>query len=107
MIVCIIEFGVRPGMDPVRTRLLTELFAELETFDGFQGKETFEDCDKPGRKITISYWTDAEALGRWMKDRAHLRAIGIGKQEVFTHYQIRIATVDKETNWRRPDAPAA
>lgn len=102
MLLCVIEFGVKPGMDEVRTKLLTELFAELSTFDGFLGKETYDDCDKPGRRITISYWSDKDALARWMRNRAHLRSIGIGKREVFTHYQIRIAEVQRENNWEAP-----
>lgn len=102
MILCFIEFGVKPGMDDVRIKLLTELFQELSTFDGFHGKETYEDCDKPGRRITVSYWSDRDALARWMRNRAHLRSIGLGKREVFTHYQIRIAEIERETNWQAP-----
>jgi heme-degrading monooxygenase HmoA len=102
MIMCVIEFGVKPGMDEVRVKLLQELFVELSTFDGFHGKETYDDCDKPGRKITISYWSDEEALARWMRNRPHVRSIGIGKREVFTHYQIRIAELLREKNWTAP-----
>jgi heme-degrading monooxygenase HmoA len=107
MILCVIEFGVKPGMDEVRTKLLAELFVELSTFDGFLGKETYDDCDKPGRRITISYWTDEEALARWMRNRPHVRSIGIGKREVFTHYHIRIAEVQRENSWKAPDRPAS
>jgi heme-degrading monooxygenase HmoA len=107
MILCFIEFGVKPGMDDLRNKLLTELFQELSTFEGFQGKETYEDCDKPGRKITVSFWSDREALARWMRNRPHLRSIGIGKREVFTYYQIRIAEVERETNWQAPESTPA
>ena len=102
MIACIIEFAVNAGRDEDRKRLLAELFVELEGVSGFLSKETFEDVERPGRRITISYWTDAEALRGWMRNAAHVRAIGLGKREIFSHYNIRIATIERETDWIAP-----
>ncbi len=82
MIACIIEFGVKAGRDADRKRLLAELFVELERLPGFLSKETFGDVDRPGRRITISYWQDADALSVWMRNPAHIRAITLGKREV-------------------------
>ncbi len=101
MIVCIIEFAVEEGRDADRARLLAELFVELESVSGFLSKETFEDVAQPGRRITLSYWTDAAALRGWMANAAHRRAIGLGKREIFSHYNIRIATIERETDWAR------
>jgi len=103
MIACIIEFGVKPGRDEERKRLLAEPFVELERLPGFRSKETFDDVDRPGRRVTISYWSDAEALRDWMRNPAHLRAIGLGKREIFSHYSIRIAPIERETNWVAAD----
>jgi heme-degrading monooxygenase HmoA len=89
VIACIIEFGVKEGRDDDRKRLLAELFVELDKLPGFLSKETFDDVDRPGRRITISYWTDADALRGWMLNAAHIRAIGLGKREVFSHYNIK------------------
>ena len=102
MIICVIEFGVKPGMDDVRKKLLAEMFVELETFEGFLGKETFEDCEKRGRLITISRWSDSEALARWMRNRAHMRSISIGRREVFTYYDIQIMELQREKRWEAP-----
>ena len=102
MIACIIEFAVKPGRDEDRRRLLAELFVELEGLSGFLSKETFEDVERPGRRITISYWTDADALRGWMRNAAHVRAIGLGKREIFSHYNIKIATIERETDWIAP-----
>jgi heme-degrading monooxygenase HmoA len=82
--------------------LLAELFVELENLPGFLSKETFEDVDRPGRRITISYWTDPDALRGWMRNAAHIRAIGLGKREIFSHYNIKIATIYLETDWTSP-----
>lgn len=102
MIACIIEFGVKEGRDEDRKRLLAELFVELEKIPGFLSKETFEDIDRPGRRITISYWTEPDSLRGWMRNGAHMRAIAQGKREIFSHYNIKIATIDRETDWTAP-----
>jgi heme-degrading monooxygenase HmoA len=99
MLACIIEFGVKPGRDDDRKRLLAELFLELNHLPGFLSKETFQDVERPERRITISYWTDADALRGWMRNAAHIHAIGLGKREIFSHYNIKIATIDRETDW--------
>ena len=96
MIACIIEFGVKEGRDDDRKRLLTELFIEIKTIPGFLSKETFDDVDRPGRRITISCWADADALRTWMRNAAHVRAIGPGKRKIFSHYNIKIATIERE-----------
>jgi len=102
VIACIIEFAVKEGRDDDRKRLLTELFVELGKLPGFLSKGTFDDVDHPGRRITISYWSDAAALHGWMRNTAHIRAIGLGKREILSHYNIKIATIDRETNWTAP-----
>ena len=107
MIACIIEFGVKEGRDEDRKRLLAELFVELDKLPGFLSKETFDDVDRPGRRITISYWIDADALRSWMRNAAHIRAIGLGKREIFDHYNIKIATIERETDWTAPAEVAA
>ena len=70
MIACIIEFGVKEGRDE------SQAPAELDKLPGFLSKETFDDVDRPGWRITISYWADANALRGWMVNTAHIRAIG-------------------------------
>jgi heme-degrading monooxygenase HmoA len=102
VIACIIEFGVKDGRDDDRKRLLTELFVELNNVPGFLSKETFDDVDRPGRRITISYWVDANALRGWMRNAAHVRAIDLGKREIFSHYNIKIASIERETDWTAP-----
>ena len=101
-----IEFGVKEGRDEDRKRQLAELFVELDKLPGFLLKETFDDVDRPGRRIAISYWTDADALRGWMLNAAHIRAIGLCKREFFSHYNIKTATIERETDWTlQPASP--
>jgi heme-degrading monooxygenase HmoA len=107
VIACIIEFGVKEGRDDDAKRLLTELLVEIETVPGFLSKERFVDVDRPERRFTISYWEDADALRGWMGNAAHVRAIGVGKREIFSHYHIKIAAIGRETNWTASAPPTA
>lgn len=99
MIACIIDFGVRSGMEARHKELLDPLLTGVEEIDGFISKETFDSRNREDGIITISYWRDRAAMAAWMKDRDHIRAMTAGKAEVFTHYTIRIAEVEREYSW--------
>lgn len=99
MIACIIEFGVRPGMEARHQELLLPLLDGVQEVDGFISKETFDSRNTPGKIITVSYWRDGEAMAAWMKDRDHITAMVAGKKEVFTHYWIQISEVQREYSW--------
>jgi heme-degrading monooxygenase HmoA len=104
MIICSIEFSVRPGAEALRDALVAELMKAVVLIDGFISKETLVSRDRPGQFVTVSCWKDEDALRRWMRDPAHLRTIGVGKQSVFTRYRIQLATVYKDIEWTAPDA---
>jgi heme-degrading monooxygenase HmoA len=106
MIMCVIEFGTIPGMEERNRALVTEMLKESAKIDGFISKETFLGRDQPSKVITISYWKDEASLDRWMKDPEHRRVIPIGRNELFTHYSIRVAEVKREKSWRKPGASA-
>jgi len=99
MIACIIEFGVKPGMEARHQELLLPLLDSVQEVDGFVSKETFDSRNNEGKIITVSYWRDREAMAAWMKDRDHIKAMTGGKREVFTHYTIQIAEVEREYSW--------
>ena len=37
-----------------------------------------------------------------MRNAAHVKAIDLGKREVFSHYNIKIAHIERETDWNAP-----
>jgi heme-degrading monooxygenase HmoA len=100
VIACIIEFGVKPGMEARHQELLAGLMPEAEAFSGFISKETFDSRNNPGKLITVSYWKDKEALDGWMRHAPHRKAIVEGKTKVFSHYSILVADVTKDLRWR-------
>ncbi len=104
MIVCIIEFGVRPGMEQKNIDMVRELLVEVATMDGFISKETFDSRNTPGKLLTVSYWRDEESLHAWMRNGVHLKAIPLGKREIYSYYNIRVAAVERENIWQRTAA---
>jgi heme-degrading monooxygenase HmoA len=99
MLVCLIEFDTRPGMEERLGALLAELLVEAGKVDGFVSKESFLSKDRPGKTVSISYWRDDAALDAWMANAAHRRAMKIGNQELFSRYTIRIARIVREKSW--------
>ena len=99
MLVCVIEFGTRPGMEERTRALLAELLVEAAKVDGFVSKESFLSKDQPDKTISISYWRDDAALKTWMANAEHRRAIQVGNRELFSHYTIQIAQIVKEKRW--------
>ena len=99
MLVCVIEFGTRSGMEERTRALLAELLVEAGKVDGFVSKESFLSRDRPGKTLSISYWRDDAALNTWMANAEHRRAIQLGNRELFSHYTIQIAQVVREKRW--------
>ena len=95
MIVCIIEFGVRPGQEAEHQRLLAELLAKVATIDGFVSKEAFQSRSDPAKVITISLWRDQAALDRWNADPDHIAAMAAGKT-IFSRYRIQVAEIQRD-----------
>lgn len=102
MIACLIEFGVRPGMEQANAQTVQELLAEVAKIDGFLGKETFDSRNHPGKLLAVSYWRDHEALGAWMRNAEHRAGMLRGRREIYSYYTIRIAEVQRENAWQAP-----
>lgn len=100
MIACIIEFGVRKGMEAEHQKVLLPLLEEVNVIDGFISKETFDSRNTEGKIVTISYWRDREAMQTWMRHQNHVRAIAQGRRQIFTHYNIRIGEIERAYEWQ-------
>jgi len=92
MIICIIEFENKPGMEKAQQKWLADLMPRVETFPGFQGKESYAHISGDGRVNTISYWEDEAALLAWTRDPRHREAMAEGKEHIFSRYSIKICS---------------
>ena len=61
---------------------------------GFLGVESVRGDDGIG--ITVSYWTDRDAIAGWRQHAEHLAAQALGRQEFYDWYRVRIAEVVRE-----------
>lgn len=48
-----------------------------------------------GLGITVSYFRDEEALRAWKQHARHLVAQKIGKERWYSHYELRVAKVER------------
>lgn len=62
-----------------------------EGMEGFLGMESVRD----GLGITISYWTDEEAIARWRTHAEHAIARERGRTEWYHSFSVRVARVER------------
>jgi heme-degrading monooxygenase HmoA len=79
----------------------------LDGFDGFLSVERFESLTQPGKLLSLSFWRDEAAVAAWRRTPAHRAAQGVGRDEVFADYRLRIAEVVRDYGMNaRAEAPA-
>jgi len=65
---------------------------------GFLGVESVRGSDGVG--ITVSYWTDHDAIARWRTHPEHLDTQARGRNEWYERYELRVAHVDRVRSYR-------
>ncbi len=68
---------------------------------GYLGVESVRDAQ--GRGITISYWSDLDAIGAWKHDAEHRRAQELGRGRWYDGYSVRIARVERDYGFERDE----
>jgi heme-degrading monooxygenase HmoA len=76
--------------------IASELRPLLEGIDGFLSIERFESLSSPGKILSLSFWRDEAAIGRWRRLEAHRAAQAKGREEIFEDYRLRIAEVVRD-----------
>jgi len=61
---------------------------------GYIGVESTRDAS--GLGITVSYWTDEQAIENWKNVAAHALAQEYGKERWYEHYALRVARVERQ-----------
>ncbi len=61
---------------------------------GFLGVETSR--DEQGFGITVSYWSNRDAITNWKQQTDHLAAQQQGQSEWYKEYHVRVCCVEKE-----------
>jgi len=60
---------------------------------GYLGIESVRGED--GFGITVSYWTDEASIAAWKSNAEHRNAQEMGQKNWYTHYELRVARVER------------
>ena len=88
--------------DDVYDIMESRMLALAQQQRGFLGLESVRGDDGIG--ITVSYWTDREAIQNWGRQAEHVSFRAMGRQEFYHWYRIRIAEVFTDRVYTSDDA---
>jgi heme-degrading monooxygenase HmoA len=69
------------------------MFALAQQQPGCLGAESTRGSD--GLGITVAYFTDEASIHAWKQHTRHLAAQRLGKDRWYSHYEVRIAKVER------------
>jgi heme-degrading monooxygenase HmoA len=69
---------------------------------GYLGVEST--CDAAGLGITVSYWASLDAVAGWRRHAEHREAQARGRREWYSHFELRVARVERASAGPARDA---
>ena len=85
--------------------IAAELLPHLSKIDGFISIERFQSLSTPEKLLSLSFWQDQQAVSAWREQELHQAAQMKGKNELFSHYRIRVAAVIREHQLGQEPSP--
>lgn len=70
---------------------------------GYLGVESVRDAGGTG--ITVSYWSDLDAIRAWRRDAEHAEAQRLGRSDWYAQYSLRVAKVERSYLFEREGVP--
>ncbi|MBV1775886.1 antibiotic biosynthesis monooxygenase [Burkholderiaceae bacterium DAT-1] len=95
MIAVIFEVRVHPNHQQDYLDTAAALRPLLAEIDGFISIERFQSLGESGKLLSLSFWRDEAAVQQWRTLEAHRLAQTIGRERVFTDYQLSVAEVTR------------
>ena len=96
MMAVIFEVWPASGRKDDYLKMAAALRSEVEQIDGFISVERFESLYEQGKLLSLQFWRDDEAIGRWRRHLEHRKAQAVGKGGIFANYRLRIAEVVRD-----------
>jgi heme-degrading monooxygenase HmoA len=96
MMAVIFEVWPATGRRDDYLNMAAALRSEVEKIDGFVSVERFESLYEEGKLLSLQFWRDDEAIGRWRNHLEHRKAQAQGKGGIFADYRLRIAQVVRD-----------
>ncbi len=98
-------FASRRTSDPSDYGPVAERMATLAaTMPGYQGHVSAREAD--GLGITVSYWDSLENIAAFRAELDHAEAQRAGRARYYTHYDLRVARVQKHVTFDAARSPA-
>lgn len=72
---------------------------------GYLGAESARDSG--GLGLTVSYWRSMEDIAAWRRQLEHAATRDQGRAQWYSHYELRVARVERAYGWDRQDNGAA
>ncbi|MBB3142657.1 antibiotic biosynthesis monooxygenase family protein [Halomonas organivorans] len=88
----VIFTSLRSEVDAGYAAVAERMMALAAEQPGFLGVESARE----GLGITVSYWSDLEAVRRWKAQAEHREAQRMGRERWYSRYRVRIARVERE-----------
>jgi heme-degrading monooxygenase HmoA len=73
-----------------------ELRPLLDEIEGFISIERFQSLVQPDKVLSLSFWSDEDAVAAWRTKSEHRAAQAAGKAEIFTGYRLRVCSVIRD-----------
>ena len=96
MLAVIFEVWPASGRKDDYLKMAAALKAEVEKIDGFISVERFESLYEQGKLLSLQFWRDEAALTQWRNHMQHRQAQKLGREEMFSNYRLRVATVVRD-----------
>ena len=96
MIAVIFEVEPAEGKSGRYFDIAATLRDELAKADGFISVERFQSLTNEKKYLSLSFWTDQEAVQKWYTHAGHSAAQAEGRAGVFENYRIRVADVFRD-----------
>lgn len=106
MIAVIFEVSPAEGQKDTYLDHAARLRPLLEQIEGFLGVERFQSLSDPDKILSLSFFTDEDAVARWRNAAHHRETQSAGRSGIFADYRLRVAGVIRDYGLhRREQAP--
>lgn len=102
--VAVIFTSQRRAPDPAYDAMAEAMVSLAARQPGYLGAESARGTD--GLGITVSYWTDDTAVAAWRAELRHQAARDTGRLQWYSHYELRVARVERAYGWDASQGPA-
>lgn len=96
----VIFSSVRTAGNAEEYGAMADRMVELaKSMPGFLGIESTRGSD--GFGITVSYWTDEDAIRHWREHADHLVAQKLGREKWYARFELRVCRVERAYGFDR------